>query len=554
MLLLKLVSRAFGCVLLLALLFSPCRATTLWVVGALEDSIQNEDYQRNCTEMADFYRRFYPDLRVVHELKLSKLSKDSTVIYCGPIGAFRRLKVLGLPLEILSPSALKIDGVKLGLPDVGFFIKSFDGTRQLYSGTSLAGFDDIWKVPTGKYHCTVTRRRRVLWQGNYQQGVLAMPQIPFLSRLPRKAEASARIPSCPEEVLGTIAVVQVRQKEPTLLDPLFTKWFDRKLEGKKALFVGESHWSRTQADLFQELLFHVVSSKGPSCLVLEEPYSCSAYFDHFVQLRDDQSARRFFEKSLRALITYESTKLLLEAVRAWNCRKQGYDIRVACIDLEWSRSKITEGEYPFVTAQYCARVQTNLRDTLQLDRDRFAEERQKAIVRNLGSYCADFMDKRFIVCKGGNYHAIKALPRAGAPLRDAAFLQHVHAPTKDGVFTLTTRVLGYDFSPVADLDLERYKLGADNYREFVTAFRQGLLSGHARRGDFYLLDDPSLLELALLHRGLMSDVNILAVERVNTDAIEARYGRRKAGSSGDWTQFDASIVILASQLDRTLPR
>ena len=77
--------------------------------------------------------------------------------------------ILSFPLELI----------------ISLLFRSKDSKRLLYSGDSLAGFYEIWKVPTGRQICTVAKSRRVLYQGNYQGDELQVEAMGFLPSLPR---------------------------------------------------------------------------------------------------------------------------------------------------------------------------------------------------------------------------------------------------------------------------------------------------------------------------------------------------------------------------------
>jgi len=568
--------RLAALIVALAAVSSVDAADWLWVTGRVADGNLQASYERVAEQMAAVYRTMGHRVTVVAEADLPPLAglpADRVVAFAGPWQAFAAPSVLGLPISDVTSSSAVVDGTTLTVGEAGLFLRNGASTRLLYTGTTLTGFGEVFKVPTGRRACTVTRERAVLWEGDYDgEGRLRLQAQQFLPRLPDEAGG-------PVDDEGLVVAAS---DDGASLTDAFRAWLDALTTHARVLFVGETHWSQGGEALFATLVDHLTATGRLRTVVLEEPFSASRFFDFYVNLEEADRARMFRDECLVDYVTYEPTFALLEQLRRWNVTHPDKTVRVACTDLEWSRTAVVRqvvvpyfqgivpafqvdesvlrddgrftrwvgeldellararsknlvnGRLKFLTPLYVGQVLNNLRDTVTLDRSRFNEQRQRAILRNLGQYHHKRLEAPFILCKGGSWHAVRDGADDGAGQRDAAFLHHTCPATKGGVVTVKLATLGYRFAPVAVEDGTR-KRGADQYASFVASFRRALAEGRAERNGCYMLNPLDEHDRRAVGWARRQGVNVVALT-VQGD---------------DW---DGRVVILRSDLAVTAKR
>ena len=559
-------------------------AEWIFVIGSVNVNEQKE-YEKSMEQIAAYYGKLGHQISLKRESELGELPSNTWVSYAGPISAFKDISKLGLPIEIDTKGLITIGATTLTEKDIGIYLRTKDSSRSLYTGTSLRGFDDIWKVPTGRHICTVTKERRVLYKGDYIGGKLQIVAQSFLPTLPKAKE------------LKNIGAMQnaVRFDEALTndqLSPPFKSWLKSTLPGKKVLVVGENHWSQRSNFFFKNLALELAKEHSLGTIFLEVPFSSSRFFNHYVKLAKDKDARAF-QPVLKQFLLYEDTLKLLDEVRHWNRTNPKRQVRIACHDLEWSRSvaaqeiivpffqklepnfQITadelrsptafknalarisplfkkarreklKGKWPFISATYVGQVLVNIKDTVLLQRQKFNEMRQQAINRNLGNYHRKSLERSMLLFKVGSYHAAKELV-AGQAVRDAAFLHHQCSATKGKVATLRLATIAYGFSPVAHVDRQKRKRGADQYFAFVSRFQKALGIQKAKVDEYYMLNKPNLIDKLATLRSYQKGGNCFIVKKVNKAQLK-QAGIQTKRLLSDW---DGQVIIVRSPIELT---
>ncbi len=587
--------RLFFVVCILALAAQAHAARWVFVIGNVGKDDQRA-YERTMDKMAAYYGRMGHRVTIKKEAALPFLPKDTIIAYAGPLFAFKNLAKLSLPLTINEDGSALVGDGPIVEKDVGVFLRTKNSSRLLYGGTSLAGFYDIWKVPTGQHACTITKERRILYEGNYVKGELKLIAQSFLPVLPK--------PSSLTHLKGGVTALEVKRvytkKQRSQLSVHLRNWLKKTLKDQKALFIGENHWSTRSDQLFKDITLFLAKTQKLRTVFLELQFSASRFFNHYIQLAQDKEAALFREKALYAFVSYENTYKLLDELRQWNRQHPDKKIQVVCHDLEWRRKapvtqvivpyfkqlspqfklpkdflsniksfkkhmksiwplfkkakkKKLRGPWPFIDASYVGQTLVNLRDTVLLNRKQFNLHRQKSIVRNICRYNQKSFDKGLSVFKVGSFHAAKSVINDNE-MRDAAYLQQKFAPTKNKVVSIRLSTVGYNFAPVATIGPSNFARGADQYWEFVQRFNKALPLNKANMNEHYLLNNPNLLELLTLLFGQREGQNMCLLEKINWPRLVTTYGQSAVRAKSQWKQFDGHIIILKSPIGKTVAK
>ncbi len=521
-----------------------------WVVGKLSNAKAQREYRAFAQRMFDYYQKRNAMVgELVEEAKFDA-SKRDRVVFLGPFEAFEHPDRIGIPaLAIRDDGSLRLGNITLNRARVGLFLRNAEQTRFLYTGMTPQGFRDIFGVPTGRHACTITENRKAKFQGDYRGGRLRFAGQPgegfSLQELPNAERIrAAKLPN------GLVSAAPVYANDGTLAAG-FSRRIASLTEKNNVLFVGESHWNVGVSELFNTVLRELLRTRDVRAVFLELNYSYSAFYDHYVTL-DDKAAATFLKHTLHPLVNARTTLETLDIVRRHNLTGAKPRVRMACLDLEWSPGAVMRlladakrgRKYPFVTDDYLAHVETNMRDTE--GRGDFHPRRQRAIIRNITEWHGDLLGEGLAVFKGGGFHAVKREVEGEDFDRDAEYLHNTHPTTKGQVATMWIQGLGYGFRDVADVDLRDRLASATNYTNFVTSFQKGVKSGTARTDGFYLLDGKlGPVDAALARSALDLDTNAVWIEK--HDPVKVRDRHR-------CTDYDLTAVIIRAQLEPTRPR
>ncbi len=558
-----------------------------WIHGHLSDDADQAEYLDFARRMRSHYQqRGILAGPLVSERDLEAWPGTRYVVI-GPVAAFADPDRFGLPLEITA-DGVRIGAQELSDPRTGIFLTDEDQTRYLYTGLSLEGFRDIFSVPTGRFRCTVTRGRGML---HFQtDDVDAPPNVlaeAFIPDYPTAEDVQELAP-----LDGAVNVAPVATT-PAIdaLDPAFAAWLDDFVADKRVLFFGEGHWNHGVNLVFHRIVEHLLGTTTVGAVVLENNWSFGAYYDHYVNEADDDRAAEFLAKHLHPLVSSSDTLVLLDMLRAWNAAHPDRRVRMGCLDMEWDAGKVMKrillpylhrldpsfrprnfgqstrtrlrnliaeaveldmtGELPFHTATYMSNLAANLLDTADIS-DRFAD-RQRGIIRNLTEFDGHLLEDGLVVFKGGGWHAIRADLPHEAFRREAAYLDLDHPSTRGRVATLSCRGIGYDFSPVADLDLDKRMGSATTYNEMVRDYQQALADGLTERGAHLTLDHGQLdtFDRLVIRQGHLTGCDAVWIDTVDWDRLERELGDEAVQATA--RNYDATIYVLRAELEVMRP-
>lgn len=391
------------------------------------------------------------------------------------------------------------------------------------------------------------------------------------------------------------------------------RWLAPIARRSKVVLVGEYHYYRTIHRLRNRILFALNTFDRYPLLALEVPFSYGGYLDHYVGLKDDASAARFFETSLRDLVIYEEDVDLLRAIREWNARSPDRRIHVGATDVEHDligtlrrvvvpffeladpglhidlasfveadvetlvpallkrlpelRSRGFVGPQPFLTPQYLECVLANVRSTYECHRYNFDVFRQRAIIRNLTDprFLGRYFRSGKVMIHGGEWHTPTHFPYPGGAnfLREGSYLTYDYPPTRGRTYSISIKGLAYQFGPMADVDLSQAvfhgKQYADLIRRFQGAYRQKLVTPDA----YYLMEPTGADYDRWLYRSLADGFQHrpLLIQKIDW----ARMAERAKVLSPEAARYvpiireeierhDASIVVFRSPVARVRMR
>lgn len=562
----------------------------IWIHGHLKNADQEEEYIKFTHRIFDSYQSSnMMKGRLVSEQDLKALP-DKNLVFIGPLAAFEHTEWLDLPIEIIHPAEVKINDTLLKAPRTGIYLRNRDRTCVCYSGLSLAGFMDIFTVPTGLHPCTITcDRGRALYEGEYDEKELILERQAFLDPFPSQSDLDEL--ELPE---GGLLCQPVLSEELDSLSPDFRSWLAKFIEGQKVLFVGESHWNTGVNRVFEAIIRDLLYRGVLRSVFLELNFSFSGFYNHYISEIDDAKARLFLEHRLHPMVGSSSTLELLDLLRGWNKAHPDRMVRVACLDMEWSYSNVVRniiypyfrlidenftisnpyrgnenevsklrkrmeeileeakdkgivGEYPFLTPEYMKNVVTNFWHTIDIED--MGQDRQSGIIRNITEFNKELLDDGLSVFKGGGWHAVKRKIESESFYRDAAYLNQVYPLTKDCVVSLQLHGIGYRFANTLSIDLSDHMPSATNYNEFVKGFLSAVADGSVTADAHYRLTSGglNLFDRLVIKAGYELNLDILRIESIDWEILSQTYGNVDFGYNEQ--NYDASIFVLRSDIE-----
>ena len=391
------------------------------------------------------------------------------------------------------------------------------------------------------------------------------------------------------------------------------RWLAPIARRSKVVLVGEYHYYRTIHRLRNRILFALNTFDRYPLLALEVPFSYGGYLDHYVGLRDDAEAERFFDSSLRDLVIYAEDVDLLRAIRAWNGLHPDRRIHVGATDVEHDligtlrrvvvpffaqaepglridlgnfvegdvetlipalikrlpalRARGFVGPQPFLTPRYVECVLANIRSVYECHRYNFDIFRQRAIIRNLTDprFLGQYFKSGKVMIHGGEWHTPTHFPYPGGAnyLREGSYLSYDYAPTRGRTYSISIKGLAYQFGPMAEVDLTKAVFHGSQYaaliRRFQTAYRQKLVTPEA----YYLMEPNGADYDRWLYRSLADGFQdrTLLIRKIDWSrmAERARALSPEAARSvpiirEEIERHDASIVVFRSPVARVRMR
>jgi hypothetical protein len=572
-----------------------------WIHGTLSNQKLQQSYMNGLGKIVDYYaNNFDLDITLISEAEAiaRKLDEsDSTIVICGPVNGFKKLEIWNIPQFSQQPDAIKIGELVLNKPNTGIYLQTPGKKLSIYTGLSLEGYNSIFTVPTGQYPLTVLVNGQKKWTGKYVNDKLQTEQETF-----RPAVPATNTIAVSNEILQLIEGESFNEKSDL-------SWLKSNMSGKKVLFIGETHWSVEVPQVRNRILFDLARELPVKGILLELPFSVSAFYQHYINLADDKAAHKFLSSTLNIMVSEEATMEFLEMLRIWNRENPSSQLSIGTIDMEWNSlarfktvfapifseyakngalenfyAAIQEGNNQkllnilhelyqkispkgkvfkpekyggvSVSAFWVKNLIKNYIDTMKISNGAsFNQTRQQAIVRNItdpGIFGQWFKQGKVII-HGGAWHGMKTPPQNKKEAwLDAAYLEHVFPETKGQVCNLYIGVIGHSFARVRDVTFDKFIPVADLLKGLIQDFNFSLKDGSANINSFYSLFNPlSAIDLAVTALGDKLGTNILRIKKVAWKKLEQSLpGVGKTSLGSRIKGYDHTLVILRGTIDK----
>lgn len=332
---------------------------------------------------------------------------------------------------------------------------------------------------------------------------------------------------------------------------------DRNIFSHKVLLLGENHWMHEIHQLLTDLLLYANTRDYYPLLVLEVPYSATAYINAY--LNADSVAAQQYLPAIKPMMKARETWRLLGTLRAWNVEHPNKKITVACSDIEQGLGyclkyvfdpyfkalgeqrlwpTVTQAkdltpqiqafmdsvlraapadfqvpDAPFLNQAFVNNVWVNTRATLAANRamqesgyEAFAQVRAERIFQNLTDDA--FFGKKLKAGKtilwGGAVHAKIHDPNSGEHTTrwEGWRLAHEFGPTEGDVYAIRVANFAYAI-PANYYQTETYTRAPESFVHMVDLFKEDVPGFTPNR--YLVLDELTDLSAALVQQSQRQD-------------------------------------------------
>ncbi|MBN2613761.1 MAG: hypothetical protein JXB00_19545 [Bacteroidales bacterium] len=289
-----------------------------------------------------------------------------------------------------------------------------------------------------------------------------------------------------------IAIDTIKIMEPYDLNNISDmNWLQPIAQKYKTICIGELHHLKYNKPIFERILFSLNKFDYYPQLILELPYSYSAYINFYVSIQNDEEAKSYSDTLLSKIDNVDMP--MFEIIRKWNKENPKKKIQIGCSDIEHNfvktiklilnpylskidpnanlnysvedslrdylfRAKriISEakennlvGNFPFETATYMESVLKNLESSIsiKLDPKKFYDhtDRFKVMIRNVTDdlFLGNQVANSKCVFYGGEEHfrIFNDGSIINAKKTEGYYLAHYFKPTEDSVYSIAMRTL-----------------------------------------------------------------------------------------------------------------
>lgn len=110
----------------------------------------------------------------------------------------------------------------------------------------------------------------------------------------------------------------------------------------KVVLIGETHYSRDVSILKDQIIFTLNDIDYFPLLIIEEQYSKTPFYNHYINIQDETKANDFWDEELNNFIYTVEDSLFINKLRIWNLTHPDKNISIGCLDLEWSWDQVLE--------------------------------------------------------------------------------------------------------------------------------------------------------------------------------------------------------------------
>lgn len=382
----------------------------------------------------------------------------------------------------------------------------------------------------------------------------------FYSRFPTLEKLNTCLINESDIPFDKIKIAEINKDFSNIKD---LEWLRPIANNYKIIAVGESHHLVYNKLLLERILFAANTYDYFPLLVLELPYSYAGYFNYYLSLDDDKTAKIFSDSVLTKI--HKPGTDMLALIRNWNREHPKKKIQIACSDLEHDfpktiklilnpylkkinpeadlRIKVigdlnsyldraeqileigkkqnTTGEYSFETPKYMENVLENLKSSIpiKIDPKKFSDhtERFKVMIRNV-------TDKRFMgeevtnkkcLFYGGSDH-FKILNEENVKqgkITEGYYLSHNFEATKGKIYTIYLNTLAMSIEDsIPRIDP---RLRFTNETNLIDLFKNGKIKLKEPVAGFFAFEsDKYIYKLSYKYSGYSFRINNFKLEEI----------------------------------------
>ncbi len=312
-------------------------------------------------------------------------------------------------------------------------------------------------------------------------------------------------------------------------------WLKQVAQNNKVVLIGETHYSKNIENIKNRIIFSLNNFDYFPLVVIEREYSVTPYLNYYTSLKNENDAKLFFKKELSTKLNTVEDSIFLEHIRNWNIKNPKKNIKLGCIDLEWSWDEVMEnvlkpyfiklnnidkseikeifeiglnqsddffarieplikkaekqnlvGEYVFINIEYVKNVIESISTTFKaMSLGSWWEYfRQKEIVKRIndkryfGEY---FKNQKVIMYGGGNHMKSKHYYGVGDNfISEGSYLNFDNESTKGKVYSIMLNGMSFSLGKMKDVNLNNCISQGTQYRKIISrmqkAYKEGLLN------------------------------------------------------------------------------
>lgn len=382
----------------------------------------------------------------------------------------------------------------------------------------------------------------------------------------------------------------VRPLNPDDIDSVFTniddlEWLKPIAQNSKVILLSEGfHYSQTIQHLVNRIIFALNTFDRYPILIMEYPYSLSAFWEYYIALKDDQEAKNFYQNVMYDMVNEEEIYDRLEFLRHWNKIHPDRRIHIAGCDIDWdyittlrwvvipyfritdpafnikldvirnrpskyywdtflgdledrlkkAKSRNVTGPYPFMTPEYMECVIENIRA-------RFLDDRR--ILANL-------TDTRFLGKYLRDEKVLIQLGKGHTKGNEGLFLSSDFEPTKGRTSSILFQCFAYSLGAMKHLDLNSCLFHGEDYKSNVeklqTAYQKGMISPEK----YYLPGITNEFEKLIFRKAYDYEHRPLLVENMEWNQLIEEASKSSPelcrivkSWKNEFTHYDAQILI-----------
>lgn len=355
--------------------------------------------------------------------------------------------------------------------------------------------------------------------------------------------------------------ISLEDINPTFSNVDDLEWLKDIATNTKVVLLGETHYSRYIGNLKSRIFFTLNTYSYFPLILIEQPYSQTQYVNHFIHIKEDKEAAKFFDAELNQLVSTKEDSVFFEHLRQWNKDHDDKPIAIGGTDLEFgykvmlervlkpyfyelesvSKSKVDSvislsqsnaffvaikplleqakeqellGQYPFITPAYISNVILNFESTNNALQYEFSYYRQKSIIRNLTSdrFFGSYLKNSKVMLYGGGSHMKSNFqyPDDGNFLSEGSYLTYDYPPTKGKTYSIMLEGMSFALDEMSSLNLNMCMSQGMQYKKIVTrmkgAFDKGLLD---KEKPYFMFHDRNDFEKLIVEKAYLNSGNAI---------------------------------------------